>query len=79
MTSNEEPTPVWPTPEQVDAVKIVDALYTFMARTEIYSTEAQVLALKQIKENVPMDKIEEHFNNAAIVYLVSLIEEYGDD
>lgn len=67
------------TPPQQQAVKIVDALYTFLARTELYSTEAQKIALEQIQKNVPMDAIEERFMKAAETYIKALIAEYAGD
>lgn len=82
MSLNEEPTqPLekWPTNLQTEAVKLIDPLYTFMARSEIYGAAANLLALENLAENKPMDEIEERFIKAVTTYLTDLISEYGDD
>ncbi len=73
------PLETYPTNVQADAVKIVDSLYNFMAKTEIFSTDSQKIALEQIAKNVPMDAIEEAFVAAAKAYLACLIAEYAGD
>lgn len=69
----------WPTRAQSEAVKIVDPLYTFMARAEMFSREALLTAQENLLTNTPMDKIEEDFVAAADKYLNQLISEYDSE
>lgn len=74
-----QPEDSFPTAKQADAVKLIDPLYTFMARSEIYGKDALILAQEQLTTNSPMDKIEEDFVTAADKYLSSLISEYDSE